>query len=114
MLLPRRPLRVSLSRRLTRSTTFQERQWAPDRMQLLGQIGLLVVPETAKRQEAVIAGFTVRRRTRPCFGALVLAIRDNDAATSARWGPDAATRAWSNSTANWYSSSAPHRRSPPA
>ena len=35
--------------------------------------------KTAKRQEVVIAGFTAPRRTRPCFGALVLAVRENDA-----------------------------------
>jgi len=34
---------------------------------------------TAKRQEVVIAGFTAPRRTRPFFGALVLAVRENDA-----------------------------------
>ena len=33
--------------------------------------------KTAKRQEVVIAGFTAPRRSRPCFGALVLAVRDN-------------------------------------
>jgi bifunctional non-homologous end joining protein LigD len=32
--------------------------------------------KTSKRQEAVIAGFTAPRRTRPCFGALVLAVRE--------------------------------------
>jgi bifunctional non-homologous end joining protein LigD len=32
--------------------------------------------KTAKRQEVVIAGFTEPRRTRPFFGALVLAVRD--------------------------------------
>ena len=32
--------------------------------------------KTAKRQEAVIAGFTAPRGTRPYFGALVLAVRD--------------------------------------
>jgi len=31
--------------------------------------------KTSKRQEVVIAGFTAPRRTRPCFGALVLAVR---------------------------------------
>ena len=35
--------------------------------------------KTAKRQEAVIVGFTAPRRTRPRFGALVLAVRDQDA-----------------------------------
>jgi len=35
--------------------------------------------KTAKRQEVVIAGFTAPRRTRPFFGALVLAVRENDA-----------------------------------
>src|SRR3982750_2817059 len=34
--------------------------------------------KTAQRQEVVIAGFTAPRRTRPFFGALVLAIRDDD------------------------------------
>ena len=34
--------------------------------------------KTAKRQEVVIAGFTAPRRTRPFFGALVLAVREND------------------------------------
>jgi bifunctional non-homologous end joining protein LigD len=58
--------------------------------------------KTAERQEAVIAGFTAPRRTRPCFGARVLAIRDNDAwRSSATWGPDSTTRAWRNSTASW-------------
>jgi bifunctional non-homologous end joining protein LigD len=32
--------------------------------------------KTAKRQEVVIAGFTAPRRTRPYFGALVLAVRE--------------------------------------
>jgi bifunctional non-homologous end joining protein LigD len=32
--------------------------------------------KTAKRQEAVIVGFTAPRRSRPHFGALVLAVRD--------------------------------------
>lgn len=35
--------------------------------------------KTAKRQEVVIAGFTAPRRTRPFFGALVLAVRENNA-----------------------------------
>ena len=35
--------------------------------------------KTAKRQEVVIAGFTAPRRTRPFFGALVLAVRETDA-----------------------------------
>src|SRR3954466_15966857 len=35
--------------------------------------------KTAQRQEVVIAGFTAPRRTRPFFGALVLAVRDDDA-----------------------------------
>jgi bifunctional non-homologous end joining protein LigD len=34
--------------------------------------------KTAKRQEVVIAGFTAPRRSRPCFGALVLAVREDD------------------------------------
>jgi bifunctional non-homologous end joining protein LigD len=32
--------------------------------------------KTARRQEVVIAGFTAPRRSRPCFGALVLAVRE--------------------------------------
>jgi bifunctional non-homologous end joining protein LigD len=32
--------------------------------------------KTSKRQEVVIAGFTAPRRTRPCFGALALAVRE--------------------------------------
>jgi bifunctional non-homologous end joining protein LigD len=32
--------------------------------------------KTSKRQEVVIAGFTAPKRTRPCFGALVLAVRE--------------------------------------
>ena len=32
----------------------------------------------AKRQEVVIAGFTAPKRTRPFFGALVLAVRENN------------------------------------
>lgn len=32
--------------------------------------------KTAQRQEVVIAGFTAPKRTRPHFGALVLAVRD--------------------------------------
>jgi bifunctional non-homologous end joining protein LigD len=32
--------------------------------------------KTSKRQEVVVAGFTAPRRTRPCFGALALAIRE--------------------------------------
>src|SRR4051812_4957826 len=35
--------------------------------------------KTAHRQEVVIAGFTAPRRTRPFFGALVLAVRDDGA-----------------------------------
>jgi bifunctional non-homologous end joining protein LigD len=35
--------------------------------------------KTSKRQEVVIAGFTVPRRTRQFFGALVLAVRENSA-----------------------------------
>jgi bifunctional non-homologous end joining protein LigD len=35
--------------------------------------------KTAKRQEVVIAGFTAPRRTKPFFGALVLAVREDDA-----------------------------------
>jgi bifunctional non-homologous end joining protein LigD len=35
--------------------------------------------KTAQRQEVVIAGFTAPRRTRPFFGALVLAVREGDA-----------------------------------
>jgi bifunctional non-homologous end joining protein LigD len=35
--------------------------------------------KTAQRQEVVIAGFTAPRRTRPLFGALVLAVREADA-----------------------------------
>ena len=35
--------------------------------------------KTAKRQEVVIAGFTAPKRTRPFFGALVLAVRENEA-----------------------------------
>jgi bifunctional non-homologous end joining protein LigD len=33
--------------------------------------------KTAKRQEVVIAGFTAPKRSRPFFGALVLALREN-------------------------------------
>ena len=33
----------------------------------------------SKRQEVVIAGFTAPKRTRPFFGALVLAVRENNA-----------------------------------
>jgi bifunctional non-homologous end joining protein LigD len=33
--------------------------------------------KTSKRQEVVIAGFTAPKRTRPFFGALALAVRDN-------------------------------------
>jgi bifunctional non-homologous end joining protein LigD len=32
--------------------------------------------KTARRQETVIVGFTAPRRSRPYFGALVLAVRD--------------------------------------
>ncbi len=35
--------------------------------------------KTARRQEAVIVGFTAPRRSRPYFGSLVLAVRDGDA-----------------------------------
>ena len=35
--------------------------------------------KTAKRQEVVIAGFTAPKRTRPFFGALVLALREDNA-----------------------------------
>ena len=35
--------------------------------------------KTAKRQEVVIAGFTAPKRTRPFFGALVLAVREDSA-----------------------------------
>jgi bifunctional non-homologous end joining protein LigD len=34
--------------------------------------------KTSKRQEVVIAGYTAPRRTRPFFGALVLALREKD------------------------------------
>jgi bifunctional non-homologous end joining protein LigD len=34
--------------------------------------------KTSRRQEVVIAGFTAPRRTRPFFGALVLAVREKD------------------------------------
>jgi bifunctional non-homologous end joining protein LigD len=34
--------------------------------------------KTSKRQEVVIAGFTAPRRTRPFFGALTLALRENN------------------------------------
>lgn len=34
--------------------------------------------KTAKRQEVVVAGFTAPRRTRPFFGALVLAVREEN------------------------------------
>jgi bifunctional non-homologous end joining protein LigD len=34
--------------------------------------------KTSKRQEVVIAGFTIPRRTRPFFGALVLAVREKN------------------------------------
>jgi bifunctional non-homologous end joining protein LigD len=34
--------------------------------------------KTSKRQEVVIAGFTAPRRTRPCFGALALAVREGN------------------------------------
>jgi bifunctional non-homologous end joining protein LigD len=34
--------------------------------------------KTSKRQEVVIAGFTAPKKTRPFFGALVLAVRDGD------------------------------------
>jgi bifunctional non-homologous end joining protein LigD len=34
--------------------------------------------KTSRRQEVVIAGFTAPRRTRPFFGALVLALRQNN------------------------------------
>jgi bifunctional non-homologous end joining protein LigD len=36
------------------------------------------IEKTAKRQEVVIAGFTAPRRTRPFFGALVLALRQDN------------------------------------
>ena len=35
--------------------------------------------KTARRQEVVIVGFTAPRRSRPCFGSLVLAVRDGGA-----------------------------------
>jgi bifunctional non-homologous end joining protein LigD len=35
--------------------------------------------KTARRQEAVVVGFTAPRRSRPHFGALVLAVRNDDA-----------------------------------
>jgi bifunctional non-homologous end joining protein LigD len=35
--------------------------------------------KTSKRQEVVIAGFTAPKRSRPFFGALVMAVRENDA-----------------------------------
>ncbi|MGY4331941.1 ATP-dependent DNA ligase [Bradyrhizobium sp. LB7.2] len=34
--------------------------------------------KTAKRQEVVIAGFTAPRRTRPFFGALTIALREEN------------------------------------
>jgi Na+/H+ antiporter 1/ATP dependent DNA ligase C terminal region len=39
---------------------------------------LVIGMETGKRQEVVIVGFTAPRRSRPYFGALVLAVRDKD------------------------------------
>jgi bifunctional non-homologous end joining protein LigD len=35
--------------------------------------------KTARRQEVVIAGFTAPKRTRPFFGALVLAVKEENA-----------------------------------
>lgn len=35
--------------------------------------------KTSKRQEVVIAGFTAPKRTRPFFGALAIAVRENNA-----------------------------------
>jgi bifunctional non-homologous end joining protein LigD len=35
--------------------------------------------KTARRQEVVIVGFTAPRRSRPCFGSLVLAVREHGA-----------------------------------
>jgi bifunctional non-homologous end joining protein LigD len=35
--------------------------------------------KTSKRQDVVIVGFTAPRRTRPFFGALVLAVREDQA-----------------------------------
>jgi bifunctional non-homologous end joining protein LigD len=35
--------------------------------------------KTARRQEVVIVGFTAPRRSRPCFGSLVLAVREDQA-----------------------------------
>jgi bifunctional non-homologous end joining protein LigD len=35
--------------------------------------------KTARRQEVVIVGFTAPRRSRPCFGSLVLAVREGGA-----------------------------------
>jgi bifunctional non-homologous end joining protein LigD len=43
-----------------------------------GRTGDWLKIKVAKRQEVVIAGFTAPRRTRPFFGALVLAVREND------------------------------------
>jgi bifunctional non-homologous end joining protein LigD len=34
--------------------------------------------KTSKRQEVVIAGFTAPKKTRPFFGALVLAVRGGE------------------------------------
>ena len=54
--------------------------------------------KTAKRQEVVIAGFTAPRRTRPFFGALVLAVREGDSwATLDMSAPASATRSFKTS-----------------
>ena len=55
--------------------------------------------KTSKRQEVVIVGFTAPRRTRPFFGALVLAVRKKIAGgTSGMSGPGSVTRSLLNCT----------------
>ena len=57
--------------------------------------------KTAKRQEAVIAGFTAPKRSRPFFGALVLAVREkNRGVTSDMSARASLTRLWANCTAS--------------
>ena len=52
-----------------------------DQIKVRSAASLVPMPQikTAKRQEVVIAGFTAPRRSRPFFGALVLAVREGNA-----------------------------------
>ena len=68
--------------------------------------------KTAKRQEVVIVGFTAPRRSRPHFGSLVLAVREQAAgATSATSAPGSRMPCSRSCTASCRRCAPRHRRS---